>query len=33
VGRVVEVRRPGYLLEDRLVRPAQVMVGYLPAGA
>lgn len=31
VGRVVEVRRPGYLLEDRLVRPAQVLVGYLPA--
>jgi molecular chaperone GrpE len=31
VGRVVEVRRLGYLLENRLVRPAQVVVGYLPA--
>ncbi|WP_020573664.1 nucleotide exchange factor GrpE [Actinopolymorpha alba] len=29
VGRVVEVRRPGYALEDRLLRPAQVGVGYL----
>lgn len=29
VGDVVEVRRPGYLLEDRLLRPAQVIVGYL----
>lgn len=31
VGRVVEVRRPGYALEDRLLRPAQVGVGYLAA--
>ncbi|MET9021681.1 nucleotide exchange factor GrpE [Actinopolymorpha sp. NPDC004070] len=30
VGRVVEVRRPGYALSDRLLRPAQVGVGYLP---
>lgn len=30
VGRVVEVRRPGYALEGRLLRPAQVGVGYLP---
>lgn len=29
-GRVVEVRRPGYLLADRLIRPAQVVVGYAP---
>ncbi|REF38218.1 nucleotide exchange factor GrpE [Thermasporomyces composti] len=29
VGRVVEVRRPGYALEGRLLRPAQVAVGYL----
>lgn len=27
-GRVVEVRRPGYALGDRLIRPAQVVVGY-----
>ncbi|MFD2081067.1 molecular chaperone GrpE [Actinopolymorpha cephalotaxi] len=33
VGRVVEVRRPGYALADRLLRPAQVGVGYRPAGA
>ncbi|SDS83383.1 nucleotide exchange factor GrpE [Actinopolymorpha singaporensis] len=32
VGRVVEVRRPGYALADRLLRPAQVGVGYRPAG-
>ena len=31
-GRVVEVRRPGYLLADRLIRPAQVVVGHV-AGA
>jgi molecular chaperone GrpE len=30
VGRVVEVRRPGYALADRLLRPAQVGVGYRP---
>lgn len=29
VGRVVEVRRPGYALEARLLRPAQVAVGHL----
>lgn len=28
VGQVVEVRRPGYALGDRLIRPAQVVVGY-----
>ncbi len=28
VGRVLAVRRPGYQLEDRLLRPAQVSVGY-----
>lgn len=28
-GRVVEVRRPGYLLADRLIRPAQVVVGHV----
>ncbi len=33
VGRVVEVRRPGYALADRLLRPAQVGVGYRPGGA
>ncbi|GAA2758122.1 nucleotide exchange factor GrpE [Actinopolymorpha rutila] len=32
VGRVVEVRRPGYALADKLLRPAQVGVGYLPGG-
>lgn len=32
VGRVVEVRRPGYALADRLLRPAQVAVGYRPGG-
>lgn len=30
VGQIVEVRRPGYQLEDRLLRPAQVVVGYQP---
>jgi molecular chaperone GrpE len=28
VGQVLAVRRPGYQLEDRLLRPAQVSVGY-----
>jgi molecular chaperone GrpE len=28
VGQVLSVRRPGYQLEDRLLRPAQVSVGY-----
>jgi molecular chaperone GrpE len=32
-GRVVEVRRPGYALEGRLLRPAQVGVGYLAQAA
>ena len=26
-GKIVAVRRPGYVLEDRLLRPAQVYVG------
>jgi molecular chaperone GrpE len=29
VGQVIEVRRPGYVLEERLLRPAQVVVGYM----
>ncbi|HEY6739797.1 MAG TPA: nucleotide exchange factor GrpE [Actinopolymorphaceae bacterium] len=28
VGSVVQVRRPGYALADRLLRPAQVIVGH-----
>lgn len=30
-GQVLEVRRTGYVLEQRIVRPAQVVVGYRPA--
>lgn len=31
-GQVLEVRRTGYVLEQRIIRPAQVVVGYRPAG-